>query len=41
MPAEAMLREKARAAMLNGKLLRATPNRTFLAGAGTGAACAV
>ena len=41
MLAEAMLREKARAAMLNGKLPRATPNRTFLAGAGTGVACAV
>lgn len=41
MLAEAMLREKARAAMLNGKLPRATPNRTFLAGAGTVVACAV
>ena len=41
MLAEAMLREKARAAMLDGKLPRATPNRTFLAGAGTGVACAV
>ena len=41
MRAEATLREKARAAMLNGKLPRATPNRTFLAGAGTGVACAV